>query len=215
MNCLATASTSSPVKPSFPSRPGAPRYRDILLGPYGSEESKREYTRVINEWLGAGKLAPPPPLGGRGRDVTVAEVCLRFWKHAEVYYRLVDSSPSGELDNQKNAQAALVDMYGHTPASEFGPLKLKAVRQRMIDAHRYLVRYETDEETWQRWVPEARFRQRHGSTDHWAYCPPPAAFIRKSPARTMTRRFGSRYLRTAALTASGVSAVTFFSTCWS
>ena len=46
---------------------GHPRYRDVHLGPFDSEESKREYTRVLNERL-AGvfvRLSTPatfPPL---------------------------------------------------------------------------------------------------------------------------------------------------------
>jgi integrase len=139
---------------------GTPRYRDVLLGPFDSSESKREYTRVINEWLAAGMLAPAPAVNGRCPDLAVSEVCLRFWKHAEVYYRLVDGSPSGELDNYKHAQAPLIDLYGLTPASEFGPLKLKAVRQKMIDSYRYLVRFRKGDQTWERWVPESRFRQK-------------------------------------------------------
>ncbi len=146
---------------------GGGKYRDFLLGPFDSEESKREYTRVINEWLAAGMLAPPTAAGGRCPDLSVAEVCVRFCKHAEVYYRLVDGSPSGEQDNYKYAQAPLIDLYGLTPASEFGPLKLKAVRQKMIDAHRYLVRFAADSVTWEKWLPESRIRNRAGHADQW------------------------------------------------
>jgi hypothetical protein len=45
--------------------------------------------------------------------LTVAEVCPRFWEHAEVYYRLVDGAPSGELDNFKHTLDPLVEQYGH------------------------------------------------------------------------------------------------------
>lgn len=126
---------------------GAPRYRDVLLGPYGSGESKREYPRVLDEWLAAGKLAPPRTLDGRCPDLTVAEVCLRFWKHAEICCRLVDGSPSGELDNYQHALAPLEERYGRTLPSESGPLKLKAVREGMIDARRCLVRFSTGTKT--------------------------------------------------------------------
>jgi len=146
---------------------GGGKYRDILLGLHGSEESQREYTRVINEWLAAGQFVPPSLAGGRSLDLSVAEICLRFWKHGESYYRLVDGSPSGELDNYKHAQATLVDLYGHTPGCEFGPLKLKAVRQKMIDACRYFVRFTEQDRTWERWVPEGRFRKQEGEGDGW------------------------------------------------
>ncbi len=63
---------------------GGGKYRDYLLGLFDSEESKREYTLVINEWLAAGMLAPPTAVGGRCADLSVAEVCVRFCKHAGV-----------------------------------------------------------------------------------------------------------------------------------
>ena len=51
---------------------GTPRYRDVLLGPHGSQESQKEYTRVINEWLAAGQLALPPTKAGQQPDLAVA-----------------------------------------------------------------------------------------------------------------------------------------------
>src|SRR5260370_7366125 len=87
---------------------GGGKYRDFLLGPFDSEESKREYTRVINEWLAAGMLANPKAMNGRCPDLSVAEACLRFCKHAEVYYRLVDASPSTEPETYKYAQPPLI-----------------------------------------------------------------------------------------------------------
>ncbi len=116
-------------------------YRDLLLGSHGSEESQREYERVINEWLASGRNAPSKPLGPAS-DLTVAELCLRFWNHAEGFYRLADGSPSKELDHYKYAQKALVALYGHKPASGFGPLGLKAVRQAMIEVRQIRVRFK-------------------------------------------------------------------------
>jgi integrase len=115
---------------------GGKKYRDVLLGPHGSEQSKREYARVLLEWSGAGRLARPPKTDGRFRDIKVSEVCLRFWRHAEVYYRLVDGSPSAELDNFRYSLDPLIALYGNTEANCFGPVALKAVRQQMIDSDR-------------------------------------------------------------------------------
>jgi integrase len=63
----------------------------------------------------------------------VAEVCNRFKQHAQRYYRLADGTPSRELEHYHYSVKPLVVSYGHTLAREFGPLKLKAVRQTMID----------------------------------------------------------------------------------
>ncbi len=135
------------------------RRHDIILGAYGSPESRAEYRRILAELEVHGGRYPLKQDGTVAVGLTVNELCLRFWQHAEKHYRLADGSPSGELDNHKYAQVALSDLYGKTLASEFGPLKLKAVRQRMIDTCRYLVRFTEGDRTWERWVTEKRFRQ--------------------------------------------------------
>lgn len=155
---------------SYPSRPHNGQARltvrllngrrhDLILGAYGSPESRAEYRRILAELEVHGGRYPLKQDGTVAVGLTVNELCLRFWQHAEKHYRLADGSPSGELDNHKYAQVALTDLYGKTLASEFGPLKLKAVRQRMIDTYRYLVRFTEGEQTWERWVTEKQFRQ--------------------------------------------------------
>ena len=64
--------------------------------------------------------------------VSVDEMLLAFWRHAEGHYRHPDGSPSKELDNIKVALRPLRVLYGPTPAKDFGPLALRAVRERMI-----------------------------------------------------------------------------------
>jgi len=115
---------------------GGNKYRDILLGPHGSDESKQAYARALLECSGAGGLASPPNTGGQFSDIRVSEVCLRFWRHAETYYRLVDGSPSGELNIFRHSLEPLVNIYGETEAKHFGPVALKAVRQHMINGGR-------------------------------------------------------------------------------
>ncbi len=105
--------------------------RDIYLGPYGSPESKREYDRLVGEWLAADRHAPPEPRDGP--DLTVDELILRYWDFARGYY-VRDGQPARELDNIKDALRHLRRAYGTTPAAAFGPVALKAVRKAMIDA---------------------------------------------------------------------------------
>src|SRR4051794_8519862 len=114
---------------------GNGKYRDVLLGPFGSEDSQRQYTRAINEWIAAGMLAPPRSTGSLS-DLTVAELCLRFWKYAERRYRLIDGSPSRELEHFKYALQPLVDSYGGALGPDFRPPKLKAPQQQLIDGPR-------------------------------------------------------------------------------
>jgi integrase len=101
--------------------------KDVLLGPYGSDASQGEYQRVLAEWRAT---------GGRGValvGLTVNELILAFWMHAEGYYRHPDGTPTSELDCLRAALKPLRAIYGHTPAAEFGPLALKSVRERMIE----------------------------------------------------------------------------------
>jgi integrase len=103
--------------------------RDFLLGPYGSAASKAEYSRVTAEWLANGRRLPDA-----GAGMTVSTLIAEFRKHAQTYYRDADGRQSGEVENFKHALRPVRRLYGATPASDFGPLALQAVRQSMIDA---------------------------------------------------------------------------------
>ena len=66
--------------------------------------------------------------------MTITELLAQFWGHAKGYYRKPDGSESSELHNLRLAYRPLKRLYGTTPAADFGPLALQAVRQAMIDA---------------------------------------------------------------------------------
>jgi integrase len=66
--------------------------------------------------------------------MSVNEVILAFWKHAEQHYRHADGTPTNEPNDFRLSLRPLKELYGHTPAADFGPLALKAVRERMIEA---------------------------------------------------------------------------------
>ena len=166
------ARTKKGTPPSYPSKPhkGQARItirqangkrREIDLGPYGSPESRKEYQRVLAELEAAGGYHPVREDGKVRSDLTVAELLKRFWAHAEDYYRLADSSPSRERDHYKWALGPVLDLYADTPAREFGPLALKAVRQRMLDARQYQVR-AVDPPGAARCVGEARVKPGEG-----------------------------------------------------
>lgn len=104
--------------------------RDVLLGRYGTAASRHEYARVVAEWEAAGRTLPPS--AAAGKDLTVNELILAFWPHAEAHYRRPDGSPTRELDDYRYSLRPLKQLYGHTPAREFGPLALKAVREAMV-----------------------------------------------------------------------------------
>src|SRR4051794_17115991 len=74
--------------------------RYYYLGKYGTPESLAEYNRLIQEWL-ANQQVPPAP--GKTREPTVSEILLAFWRHAQGHYRTAEGTPTGELDNLREA----------------------------------------------------------------------------------------------------------------
>jgi integrase len=88
------------------------------------------YDKLIALWVANGRR----PLDPAAEGPTVAEVVVAFLNWAEGHYRRPDGTPTGEVDNFRFALRPLVKLFADEPAGEFGPLKLKAVRQAMVDA---------------------------------------------------------------------------------
>lgn len=103
--------------------------KDQYLGKYGSAESKQKYDRLLAEWLSSGRTAIAQ--GGEDGDVlTVVELIRSFWRHVRSYYRK-NGKPTSEQGEFKRALAVVKRLYGNVPVTEFGPVALKAVRERM------------------------------------------------------------------------------------
>jgi hypothetical protein len=58
----------------------------------------------------------------------VSEVILGFMRHAMSHYRSPDGEPTQELQNVKDALRHVRRLFGDTPASSFGGLALRRVR---------------------------------------------------------------------------------------
>lgn len=101
------------------------RRRSVCLGPWDSPESRAEHARLVAECA----VGQPAPAAG----LTVNELLLIFLRHAEGHYRRADGTNTDELANYKQVLRLVRETHGHTPAAAFGPLALKAVRQRMVD----------------------------------------------------------------------------------
>jgi integrase len=110
--------------------------RDHYLGTHDTPESHERYRRLVAEWLAAGRVAPPTSADAPTpvETLTVGEMIVAYWRHAERYYRGRDGRPTQELNNMRDALNPLRRLYGHTPAGEFGPLALRSVRREMIRA---------------------------------------------------------------------------------
>jgi integrase len=106
--------------------------RDVLLGKHGTAESRAEYARVIAEWEAGGRRLPTRSAEPSAPDLNINELLLAYWRWAENYY-VKDGKPTSEQPTIKHALRFVRQLYGPTPAKDFGPLALKAVRQAMVD----------------------------------------------------------------------------------
>ncbi len=84
--------------------------RDFYLGPHNTRVSKREYDRLTGEWLANSRNLP----SGFANDLMVAELLLRYWQHAQDYYRK-NGEPTREISALKSALRPVRELYGNHP----------------------------------------------------------------------------------------------------
>ncbi len=104
--------------------------QDHYLGKHGTKASRMLYDRLVGEWLASGRQAAPV----EELALTVTELVARYWKHAKAFYRRVDGTTTETAENMRATMRTLRQAYGDVPVDEFGPIALKAVRQRFVDA---------------------------------------------------------------------------------
>ncbi|MBI5764300.1 MAG: tyrosine-type recombinase/integrase [Planctomycetes bacterium] len=86
------------------------------------------YRRLIAEWNASGRRSmPADPNDG----LTLVELIARYWRFCQTYYTK-NGEPTSEVPCVAESMRPLRELYGRLPASEFGPLKLKTVREEMI-----------------------------------------------------------------------------------
>ncbi|MFH1745825.1 MAG: site-specific integrase [Planctomycetota bacterium] len=108
--------------------------RTFYLGKYGSDESRQKYDRLVAEWLANGRRWPTA--APKDVPLSVNELLLAYMEYAEPRYRL---NKAGRLDRTglphiRAALRPIRELYGLTPACEFGPLALDVVRRQYIAA---------------------------------------------------------------------------------
>ncbi|MDG2127037.1 MAG: site-specific integrase [Fuerstiella sp.] len=96
-----------------------------LDGAYDSEESRRHYDRIIAELL---TRPERPDL----INVTLARLAVCYVEYAKTYYQK-DGEPTQENGLIRSALRPLIELFSSLPVADFGPLKLKLVRERMTD----------------------------------------------------------------------------------
>jgi len=101
----------------------------IYLGKYDSPESREKYDRITAEWMLAGRTFVK---SADQAIISVNEILLAYRRHAEQTYVDVDGKPTSEVERVNLAFRPVMDLYGTTPAEQFGPRSLVVVQDKMV-----------------------------------------------------------------------------------
>ena len=96
--------------------------KDHYLGPWGSDESRAEYERLIGAWQAR---------HGETYAIRLGELLAAYLKHAETYYQ-----KNGKVTSEVSAIRTALQFFEpdrQMLAVTFGPRALKRVRERMIE----------------------------------------------------------------------------------
>ncbi len=103
----------------------------ITLGRDGDPQARIKFATVIQQVI-SGEL-PSHDSDSSIQTVSVNELCLRFLIDYCPRYRTSNNSESAEVRCFRSVIKILRAMYGETPADEFGPLRLRSVREAMVE----------------------------------------------------------------------------------
>ena len=101
------------------------------LGKHGTAESKERYKRVVTELCTsptAKQLVNKSPVE-RADGITIVELLAAYLDHLNRY----NGRDTKNVKDIKPVLRVIKQLYGHTTATEFGPSKLKLVRQKSIE----------------------------------------------------------------------------------
>lgn len=104
--------------------------RDYWLGEFNTAESRERYHRLIAAWEAAGRRLPAPlwdqPQPSAVNALTIVEVIRDYWAWAKGYYHPRHVQTIG------TALRLLRQSFGSMPITEFGPNKLRELRDGMV-----------------------------------------------------------------------------------
>ena len=102
--------------------------KDFYLGRYDSPESRAKYFSLLAEYNDSGFKAPSSVTHLADVPVTVKCITAEFREYVPVKY----ASNKVERGRFENLCTLLEDEYGDTPAKDFGPRKLAALRDLFV-----------------------------------------------------------------------------------
>ena len=117
--------------------------REIYLGRFDSPESRQRYAELLSKIVTgtlpllddetgrkAGRTAKAIPSAETA--ISVNELALGFLRHADQHYRK-GGERTDEYDCFVSAIKPMKELYGTLAVSEFGPVAMKAVRQKCVE----------------------------------------------------------------------------------
>ena len=106
--------------------------KHYYLGKYGTPESLEKYHRLVAEHLRTPAGTPTAALAAAPQSgLPIEELIFRYWQFAESCH-VKNGKRSDRWYHIRLALRPLRKLYGSTLACEFGPRKLKNVREQMI-----------------------------------------------------------------------------------
>jgi integrase len=108
--------------------------KPVYLGPHGSAESLEKYHQEIAQWHAArsGRIIEPPPSASGDAFLGINNLVEAYLNFAEKHYVKETGEQTPEFDCIVSAVEPVTDVYGLSNSHEFGPKKLKLVREHMI-----------------------------------------------------------------------------------
>jgi hypothetical protein len=107
--------------------------RHVYLGPYGSEESKAEYERLVRKLLTDRTAAELEARVQVSTDLTIAALIASYLAFAKTDY-VKNGRETQEFVHICSALRPIREQHGYELVTGFGPLKLKAIRRQWIEA---------------------------------------------------------------------------------
>lgn len=105
----------------------------VYLGRYNSPESWEKYRRLIARWMADQRPVERQKTKSSGPvNLSIAGLVAQYLYFAESYYS-DNGKPTSEFVCMRDAAKPLCELYASSAVSEFGPLALKNVRQRMVE----------------------------------------------------------------------------------
>lgn len=98
----------------------------VYLGRADAPDVQERYDRTVAEWLAAGRASPTQA------GITVVEILEKYLAYARGYYRDADGKTARSINRVEVVVKTLRPVYGSLLAEKFGPLALRAMRERWI-----------------------------------------------------------------------------------